>query len=428
MPHRTDEQISRGERHERADSCFHVNGVTTAVLHVAPHPDDELLGAPAALMAMRDAGHRVVNLACSLGHPDQHERRQAELENACRRAGFELQILQPPVAISRDDDEAVARRRLVEVLLASVAAAEPFVVVSPSPHDRHHGHALVACAVLDALTELGTAAPRWWMWELWSTLERPTLAVAFDAERLEQIIWALRAHHGELERNDYERLVRGRAEMNAALAPEVLFGFGSPDRARAAYADLLTEIVLDRGRCLLGAPRWLHPSAPVADPSENDVTSWLVRSRRAGAPSPRSRRTTAARARGDNQLGELEQRRLWDHRLHEDRIFSDRQIYFLVAQSMLGVAYATTLLAPEGSVAGEALASTALTVTLLWMFVNRRQLRLIGAIHQRAIKEFREFAETYRQRPLATIRSTLLLAYGMPPAIGGMWIVLLLNA
>jgi LmbE family N-acetylglucosaminyl deacetylase len=27
------------------------------VLHLAPHPDDELIGAPATLMALRDAGH-----------------------------------------------------------------------------------------------------------------------------------------------------------------------------------------------------------------------------------------------------------------------------------------------------------------------------------------------------------------------------------
>jgi len=31
------------------------------VLHLAPHPDDEALGAPATLLALRDAGHRVIN-------------------------------------------------------------------------------------------------------------------------------------------------------------------------------------------------------------------------------------------------------------------------------------------------------------------------------------------------------------------------------
>src|SRR5207249_1938246 len=131
----------------------------------------------------------------------------------------------------------------------------------------------------------------------------------------------------ELRRNDYERLLRGRAEMNAALAPEVLFGFGSEDRAGAAYAELLTEAVLEGKRWLLGSPRWLDPVAPAEKPTEDEISAWL-----AGG-----RRTRAA------PLANQEQSRLWDHRLHEDRVFSERQIYFLVAQSMLAVAYATTL-------------------------------------------------------------------------------------
>ena len=48
-------------------------------LHVATHPDDGLIGAPAALFALRDAGFRVVNLACGLGRSEQHARRAAEL-------------------------------------------------------------------------------------------------------------------------------------------------------------------------------------------------------------------------------------------------------------------------------------------------------------------------------------------------------------
>ena len=42
---------------------------------------------PATLMALRDAGWRIVNLACGLGRPAQHQRRRAEVEEACRRAG-----------------------------------------------------------------------------------------------------------------------------------------------------------------------------------------------------------------------------------------------------------------------------------------------------------------------------------------------------
>ena len=62
------------------------------VLHCAPHPDDEAIGAPATLMALRDAGWRVVNLACGLGDPGRRRLREAELREACRLAGFELRL------------------------------------------------------------------------------------------------------------------------------------------------------------------------------------------------------------------------------------------------------------------------------------------------------------------------------------------------
>ena len=94
-------------------------GVARTVLHLSPHPDDEVVGMPATLMALRDAGWRVVNLACGLGRPAQHQRRRAEVEEACRRAGFELLPCEPPLAALvrrrprrlRGDARQAARRR-----------------------------------------------------------------------------------------------------------------------------------------------------------------------------------------------------------------------------------------------------------------------------------------------------------------------------
>jgi hypothetical protein len=67
---------------------------------------------------------------------------------------------------------------------------------------------------------------------LWGNLPLPTITVPFDRRRLDEITAALEAHEQELERNDYRRLVRGRAEMNAARGPELVFGFGSPGDRR----------------------------------------------------------------------------------------------------------------------------------------------------------------------------------------------------
>jgi LmbE family N-acetylglucosaminyl deacetylase len=232
--------------------------VSAAVLHLSPHPDDELIGAPATLMALRDAGWRVVNLACRLGQLGRRERREAELREACRRAGFEL-WLGDPRALDRSID-------------AAIAELDPRLIVSPCPHDRHPAHVRVAAAAVRAL-EKAERPPRWWVWAVWGALPRPTLATAFDQARLNEILVALGAHAGELSRNDYRRLVRGRAEAAACLAPELLFGFGAAGAGRGEYAELLTELALVKGGWRLGEPRWLDLSAPLAAPGPLNATA-----------------------------------------------------------------------------------------------------------------------------------------------------------
>jgi LmbE family N-acetylglucosaminyl deacetylase len=226
-------------------------------------------------MALRDAGYRVVNFACSLGRPEQRERREAELREACRLAGFELRLPAHPVAISTGDDHAAAQGELQALASEAIAELAPDVVLSPGPHDRHRGHEVVARAVRDALREQPGETPPWWIWGLWGALALPTLATAFDADRLEEILAALAAHGGELERRDYRRLVRARAEANALLAPELLSGFGTSADSETPYAELLTEVVLVEGHWYLGPARWLDPIDLPVKPTGVVVTDWL---------------------------------------------------------------------------------------------------------------------------------------------------------
>jgi LmbE family N-acetylglucosaminyl deacetylase len=242
--------------------------LSRVVLHCAPHPDDELIGAPATLMALRDAGWRVVNLACGLGRVGQRARREEELREACRLAGFELRLPHRQTSIASDADPARAGAELAAAIREALADLRPQLVVSPGPHELHPTHALVAGAVRDAAAELRDSAPHWWMWAVWGSLRQPTLATRFERTRLEEVLTALAAHRSELGRNDYRRLVEGRAAMSASLAPELIFGFGATVPGGAPCAELLTEAVFAGERWYLGERRWLDPASPLGVRSE----------------------------------------------------------------------------------------------------------------------------------------------------------------
>src|SRR5580704_3949719 len=86
--------------------------MTPTLVHVAPHPDDEAVGCPGALLHLRDRGWQIVSVIASLGFPDQWERRRAEAEEASRRAGFVPVFLDPPLDTSIDDDLVAATERV----------------------------------------------------------------------------------------------------------------------------------------------------------------------------------------------------------------------------------------------------------------------------------------------------------------------------
>jgi LmbE family N-acetylglucosaminyl deacetylase len=207
----------------------------------------------ATLLALREHGHRVVNLACGLGRPEQEERRRAELEAACSLAGFELRVADPA---DRDDEG-----RLAAVVRELAAAEGAGLVVSPSPHDRHPAHELTGRA---ARAAAGAAGLRWWMWGLWGDLPLPTLYHGFGEELLGRALQVLGAHEGELARNDYAALVRARAQANRVLGSERVFGWGAAMRPEH-YAELLTEAVPDgAGGWTAGPARLLDPTKPLA--------------------------------------------------------------------------------------------------------------------------------------------------------------------
>jgi LmbE family N-acetylglucosaminyl deacetylase len=245
-------------------------------LHVSAHPDDELLGAPATLFALRDAGLRIINIACGLGRPVQHARRRVEVDDACARAKFELSVLDPPVGLSADDDLVTAEVHIRDAVAVAIGEHEPACVVAPSPHDRHHGHETVGRGVRLAL-ETVAAPPVWLAWEFWAMLPLPTLLVSYDELRLEEIKRALSAHAGELARIDYERALEARARFGGVLGGERVFGYGG-DIVDPPLAEVLCELHRWEGEWWAGTPRSLDPAAPLAAKRSGRQLGWWLRS------------------------------------------------------------------------------------------------------------------------------------------------------
>jgi len=263
------------------------------VVGVAPHPDDEILGAGATLPALRDAGWRVVNVACSLGRAADRERRRAELIEACRIARFELVIADRAPPIRAEDDLVLAQAELARAIADVMTDTGAQLLVGPSPHDGHHGHEVVGRAICDAVEGHGRPC-QVMFWALWGELPLPNLFVPFDAARLEELGDALAAHAGELARNRLDRLLEARAVANAVVGPERVFGFGGRGGSDR-YAELLTSVTWSaRTGWRLAAPRRLDSVRSLTCDGGAEIEWWLrapsVRAQLSDARTPAPRR------------------------------------------------------------------------------------------------------------------------------------------
>jgi LmbE family N-acetylglucosaminyl deacetylase len=248
--------------------------MSPTVLHVAPHPDDDALGCPGALLHLRDRGWQIVSVLASLGFPAQQERRRAEFEEASRRAEFVPVVLDPPLDISLPDDLGQATDRVAFELPQIAFEYDATVVVSPSPHDVHHGHETVARGVQRAM-EVLPSSTRWWMWGIWGDLPAPNVFFPFAETALERMLHVLEAYEGELARNDYRRLLTGRANANAVLGSERVFGFGSPAASSLPYAEVLTEVRRIGGRWMASGAHHLDEGPLPEEQFDRDLTAWL---------------------------------------------------------------------------------------------------------------------------------------------------------
>ncbi|MGW7515321.1 PIG-L deacetylase family protein [Streptomyces sp. NPDC054796] len=199
------------------------------VLAIAPHPDDELIGAGGSLLLHAKAGRHVavvhvVGREPTLTEELSEERYAAEIDLAARRLGVaEHFCLDAP---SRD---LLPRRELRIALAAAVRRLRPAVVYLPHADEGDREHRLVHELARDALwmasadffPEAGpepAPPPRLVLaYEVWTPMREFSHAVNISSVMAEKV-HAMRAYASQLHHVPWDEALEGLARYRGAVA------------------------------------------------------------------------------------------------------------------------------------------------------------------------------------------------------------------
>lgn len=189
------------------------------VLFIAPHPDDEALGAGGTLRKHVEAGDEVSVLFVTDGARGGGRGRggrvaalrQREAEASCAVLGCaRVEFMGAP------DGRFRAEPGLVASLGDAIARLRPRLVYAPGPAEHHRDHLLTAALVAEAWRARGGD---WAVcaYEVWTPIA-PNCVVNVTAQ-MEVKRAALRCHASQLESIDYLSAAEGLARYRAALIP-----------------------------------------------------------------------------------------------------------------------------------------------------------------------------------------------------------------
>lgn len=123
--------------------------------------------------------------------------------------------------------------------------------------------------------------------------------------------------------------------------------------------------------------------------------------------------------------------RLWEQLIYEGGMVFQIGNVFLLAESLLIVAYSALLASGDGNRAGEdlfvlrVLAVFGLITSAAWFYMAHRQLRFARRLERHAASQLPDYAEMVSYASSPGMESKLLLAYLMPVVAGIMWILFL---
>jgi hypothetical protein len=136
----------------------------------------------------------------------------------------------------------------------------------------------------------------------------------------------------------------------------------------------------------------------------------------------------------DTSPGDAVLNRMWEHQGHLDTMLFQRANLFLVAESLLVVAYALILgVAIQVSSANSGLplwvariiAVFGLILTAAWCYVAHRHLKYYRLVVNRNLKYFPEYTELREQWQMKGPSSLPTVTYFLPLLAGAIWILFL---
>ncbi len=198
----------------------------------SPHPDDEVITGALPLRLQAEAGARVVNVAVTLGsNPARQTARKLELEAACARLGWSLEVLDwtgvNPAAVTERPDQWGEWTARVAGLIRAYRPRWIFYPHAKDWHPTHVGVHLLVNAALMAAT--GGAAPPWRvLTEYWQPQDAPNLLVECPPPQLAALVAALCCHVGEIARNPYHLTLPAWMADNVRRGAERVAGPGRP--------------------------------------------------------------------------------------------------------------------------------------------------------------------------------------------------------
>lgn len=198
------------------------------VVVLAPHPDDDAIGAGGTIARLVSAGEsvRVIYLTSGeLGAPGVSpsvvlEWRERDAREAARILGIpEPTFWEYPDGRLRD----VVEERwgeLVESLWLGCAAEGTKTILAPQPRDAHEDHRItwqLAIGVRDACQGFPQCEGIELLgYEVWTPLDRFDVAVDVT-EQMEAKLAAIRAHESQVTRNAFDDAAFGLARYRGAL-------------------------------------------------------------------------------------------------------------------------------------------------------------------------------------------------------------------